>query len=49
MKTADTNKILITIIIIIIGSVFSYRVGIIDTILMKHSMQIEKLQAKDDN
>ena len=42
----DKEKILISVIIVILGAVFSYRVGLVDKILFKHSNQIEELQRK---
>ena len=41
---SDKEKLLIGIIIVILGAVFSYRVNIIDRVLFKHSEQIEALQ-----
>jgi len=41
---SDKEKLLIGIIIVILGAVFSYRVNIIDRVLFKHAEQIEKLQ-----
>jgi hypothetical protein len=45
MKGKDKEHILIALVILIIGSVFSYRVGLVDKVLFKHSKQIEELQA----
>jgi hypothetical protein len=44
---SDKEKILISTIIIVLGAVFSYRVGLVDRILFKHAEQIEELQQKE--
>ena len=44
----DKEKILISVIIVILGAVFSYRVGLVDKVLFKHSNQIEELQKKEN-
>jgi hypothetical protein len=44
---SDKEKILISIIIIILGAVFSYRIGLVDKVLFKHAEQIEALQHKE--
>ena len=41
---SDKEKILISVIIVIVGAIFSYRVSIIDRVLFKHAEQIEELQ-----
>ena len=43
---SDKEKLLISIIIIILGAVFSYRIGLVDKVLFKHAEQIEELQNK---
>jgi hypothetical protein len=42
----DKEKLLISIIIVMLGAIFSYRVGLVDKVLFKHSSQIEELQRK---
>lgn len=44
---SDKEKLLISIIIVILGAVFSYRVNIIDRVLFNHAEQIEELQHKE--
>ena len=44
---SDKEKLLIGIIIVILGAVFSYRVNLVDKVLFKHAEQIEELQRKE--
>ena len=43
---SDKEKLLIGIIIIILGAVFSYRINLVDKVLFKHAEQIEELQSE---
>ncbi len=45
---SDKEKLLISTIILILGAVFTYRIGIVDRVLFKHSEQIEELQGKEN-
>jgi len=45
---SDKEKLLIGIIIVILGAVFSYRIDIVDKLLFKHAEQIEELQHKEN-
>lgn len=40
----DKDKVIITVVTIIVTSVISYRVNLVDKVLFKHTEQIEELK-----
>lgn len=46
MKGSDREKILYALIILIVGSVFSYRISLVDKVMFRLSDKIDTLEMK---